>query len=278
MRLFLFLALFAMTINAPIAFADDNETQPLPTLEELISQEGEPATIPAETEETSIDKATEDDDEAEEQSAFASATDEQIAESQKFYKYCTQNDTMNKRKDCKCAATRFLEARMKYGSTTSRQKIILENLNTCLLDGVEKTPEVDVSNITQKQLDEANGVYKHCQSNARLRYRHDCECYASKYLEMRLEGGPMMASDIMRSNLHNQCRDYVKLAGTEYSECMIEPPATGLGNISQKQFCECFARDWIKRYEASAGQITNSVNMHLKIASKHKCKDPENYQ
>lgn len=211
---------------------------------------------------------------------FANASDDQIKEAQRFFKYCTENETLNKQKDCKCAATSYLRTRMSLGPDASPEQIMAENRNTCLFDEANALPtdnEADISKYSKKEIEEAEVVYAECTASQRLSSAFDCECFASKYLEKRHKEGPVLQKDIIYNQLRTECRNVVETTGREYSLCMSNPSFRDTNGIERKSFCECYARQWGKNFEGYKGVIDKKSRRYLKMMSRSHCIRPENY-
>lgn len=211
------------------------------------------------------------------ESPFATATDEQIIEAQRYYKYCAQNETLNAQKDCKCAATRFLETRLRLGATATPKDIIAANINACLKD--EKRSRVDdytdLSYITDAQMKEAEAIYKECQTTPRIRRYNDCECLGAAFLDERLKRGPIDHKDVILMDIHH-CKNVVETTGMAYSECM-SAPYSAEQPVEPKRFCECYARRWADKYGNFKGRVTSAHRVSFKVSARLECRQPDAY-
>ncbi len=212
---------------------------------------------------------------------FDQASEEDLKESQRFLKYCTQNETLNKQKDCKCAAVAYLETRLKLGSEASPEEIIADTRNSCLHDPKTAITDEDVVNLnkySEKQIEEAEAVYEYCQNTVRFNTAFDCECFASKFLEERYKKGPLYPKNSIFVELQPFCKNVVNSTGYEYSTCMTGPAIRNTNGIEIKKFCECYARQWAKNYEGYNGIIDKNSRQHLKSVSRAYCRRPDNYK
>ena len=213
----------------------------------------------------------------EESDVFSDATDEQITESQIFYESCTENEIMNVRKDCKCAATKYLETRISLGDEATKEEIITANINTCLKDedSVATQSEIDdVKEVTDKQLDEAELMLAECKSTLKLSRYYDCECYAAKFLAGRMSKGPFASKEEILIGFQDDCRNIVETTGIEYSRCMSDtlakPPRNGM---SSKAFCECYARKWADLFRSYKGRVNRHAKRNLRLRAKAHCRN-----
>lgn len=216
----------------------------------------------------------------EESNAFARASDAQIDEAQKFYKKCKDNETLNARKDCKCAATSYLETRLKLGDSATVEQITAENINSCLKDekSMIQDPKKVKVEVTETQMKEAESVYAWCKGDYDVSRQLDCECLASEFLQKRIEEGPILGRDIILGSLGGKCKNLVESAGAQYQQCMSGAAVKKTYGIERKKFCECYARAWTKSYEAQSGNFNPRMKMSYGTKAIGQCKRPEAYQ
>ena len=215
-----------------------------------------------------------------EQNIFATATDQQIKEAQQFYDICNDNETMREKKDCKCAATSYLETRINLGEAATTQQIMDANINTCLKDEARAIIEgenPDLSKITDEQLEESQAVYEHCKASPDISRQYDCECFAAKFLDERLEIGPLQDWDMIFLRLRSSCRNIVETTGFEYSRCMRRFGKRPPPGIESVDFCECYAREWAREFENFTGDITNDGMDNMRFRARSICKKPDSY-
>lgn len=209
---------------------------------------------------------------------FENASDEEIEEAQQFYKYCAKNDTMSKRKDCKCATVSYLRARLSLGSEATVKQIMKQNINTCLTDEargkIDKTRATrDLSEISDSQLEEAEAVFQHCKARRALGSQFDCECFAARFLDERLEIGPLAGWDQIFLRFKSECRNVVATTGRAYTVCMERFGVRSAVNMEPKEFCECYARKWAELFENFQGKITTDVKSSLRGLARGHCSD-----
>ncbi len=212
-------------------------------------------------------------------SIFTKASDKQINEAQRFYKKCISNKTFSKKKNCKCAATSYLATRLELGDAATPSQIMDKNVNLCLNNKEdETTAQTDLSKITDAQLKESNEAYERCKSNAKISRSFDCECFGARYLDKRLELGPIVSYDEIFLTLRNECRNIIETTGFEYTQCMKYTRYSPPNNIEAKDYCECFASQWGKRFKAYKGQINIHSKRRIKTRSTSYCLQPEAYK
>lgn len=209
---------------------------------------------------------------------FDDATDEQIKEAQQFYNYCTDNDTISAKKDCKCATVSYLNARLKLGPDVTTKQIMAHNVNTCLKDAarskIDKTRATrDLSHITDTQLAEAEEVFQHCKARRALSSQFDCECFAARFLDERLDIGPIANWDIIFIRFQSECRNVVETTGYAYSRCMSNFGVRSAINMEPKEFCECYARKWADIFENFPGKISTDSKRMMRSQARGHCRD-----
>ncbi|MGN7437882.1 MAG: hypothetical protein ACTHOO_04485 [Alcanivorax sp.] len=210
------------------------------------------------------------------QNVFSQASDTQIEEAQRYYKKCKNNTVMSERKDCKCAATMYLETRLKLGNGASVEQIIAENVNSCLKDdakAVNGNGSLDDIEVTEKQREEAEHIYQYCKSNQQLRTRADCECLAANFLQERITTDPIRGQDeiIGAILINGKCKNLVDSTGQEYTGCMAGS-GYGMEGLDQKKYCECYARTWAKALERHTGKIGPATKNSMRLMARMTCK------
>jgi hypothetical protein len=213
---------------------------------------------------------------------YTIATDAQIEEAQRFYESCINNETMNRQKDCKCAAASFLETRMKLGETASVEAIMKENINTCLMDSkkgvISNIEELGLEDVTEQQMEEALSVYEWCNGYNDLKNQNDCECLAAKFLDFRIKRGPIPSQNALVIEISQKyCRNIIETTGMEFSKCM-----TGTGfsyfNIRPKDYCECYARAWGSMFKNYEGRMDEYKKSSIRLNARSYCAKPESYK
>lgn len=215
------------------------------------------------------------------QSVFSGASDDNIKEAQRFFKYCGENDTMNRQKDCRCAATKYLETRMSLGDDASPEQILAENVNTCLKDAryeIDPAERTNIEKYSQKDIAEAEAFFEDCSGDTGYRISFDCECLASRFLEERHKRGPLYPAESIKVLLQLECRNVVETTGYEYSSCMSSPAFRNTNGIERKTFCECYARQWAKMYESFRGVVDSKSTMNMQANARGICKKPASYK
>lgn len=252
------------------SFNNLSAAQDMVNAPETNETETQAAPEPQETENNSEDNGN----------VFARASDAQIEEAQKFYKKCKGNETLSARKDCKCAATSYLETRLRLGNSATIEQIIAENINSCLKDEdsmIEQPDRVKIE-VTEVQMKEAESIYNWCKGNYDVSRELDCECLASEFLQKRVEEGPMIGRDIILGSLGGKCKNLVDTAGAQYQQCMSGAAVKKTYGIERKKFCECYARAWTKNYEAQTGKFNPRMKMSFGVIAIAQCKKPDAYR
>ncbi len=214
---------------------------------------------------------------------YEKATNDQIEEAQQYYNHCSQNDTISKQRDCKCATVAYLKTRIKLGPEATTKQIMSTNRNMCLkgkaLSSLNKDRSTrDLSNLTDKQLSEAEAVFQHCKERRALNSQFDCECFASRFLDERLEVGPLLKWDSIFARFSSECRNIIETTGIEYSSCMGHFGIKDAINMEPKEYCECYARKWADLFENYPGHITFSIKGSLKSQARGYCQDLDRFR
>lgn len=212
---------------------------------------------------------------------FKKATDKQISEAQKFYVSCTENEVMSEQKDCRCAATEFLETRIALGDDVSVRDILQVNINQCLKNPENALTAKDIETakkISEAQKEEAQYVYNECKNSPKLSKNYICECRAASFLEARIKAGPLRDQGMLLIGLKDTCKNTVQRTGGEYSDCMSRGTTiVDIGDIELKDFCECYAKEWVKLYE-KAPDLNPRVEQRMLINASVMCSRPNMYE
>ncbi len=211
---------------------------------------------------------------------FAKATNEQLEEAERFYDACSKNETMSTMKNCKCAASEYLQKRIELGDDATVKEILSANADKCLINASNPPyddKEIDLSNVTDAQIKEAEEILQECKSTLKINQLYDCECYAARYLDARIKLGPFASKEIIIGSFSSECRNIVDSTGHEYTRCMAITTKRPVKNIEPKDFCECYARQWGKYFKAHQGRIDLSARNNMKLRAKLYCRRPENY-
>ncbi len=138
--------------------------------------------------------------------------------------------------------------------------------------------DMGLSEITDAQLEEAEAMLRNCQSTLKLSRYYDCECYAAKFLDGRIKKGPMASKEEIIETFYSDCRNIIETTGYEYTRCMARTVKRPVKNIEPKDFCECYARQWAKNFEAYDGIVNFSSKNLMKLRARSYCKHRENYE
>lgn len=261
LRIFLFLALLALQIFSPAdAFAQDM-----------------PVDAPAAP--------------AKKKTIYDKATDAQIKEAQAFYDFCTKDDAMLQDYNCQCAASTYLDSRIRLGDKASKREVVRTIGDKCpasktALDDERndetndkgigapntetETPYLDLSDATDAQLNEAQTVFEECKSDFIMSLNHDCRCIASSFLGKRLELGPITSKNNILASFRNICKNVVGTTGYEYTNCMADASYDEY-NTERKSICECYARKWAELYEKATVEITSVNKNDMRVAARTIC-------
>ncbi len=217
-------------------------------------------------------------------SPFSKASDEQIKQTQRYYQKCKENETLSKIKDCKCAATSYLETMLELGDNATTENILAANANKCLKDTkakIDDIDKIDLGEVTEKQIAEAEAAQEWCNSKPEIRSEHDCECVAAKFLEIRVNDGPIIGKDeiLSRILIPALCKNIVESTGSAYSKCMKQPNSAFKNvKVEPKEYCECYARKWAEYYENHVGKLGPKTRGNYEFFSRMYCLKDSSYE
>ncbi len=128
-----------------------------------------------------------------------------------------------------------------------------------------KVMDLDLSEIPDVYLIEAENYRKHCQKRVLLRTYYNCECMAMEYLEKRIDVGPSMDESGIVMRLSNQCVDVTNAAGQMYKQCHDTSSLMGLRGDAER-YCSCVGNNYAKIFKAS--NVKPSSQTFARIQSK----------
>lgn len=139
----------------------------------------------------------------------------------------------------------------------------------------QQQPEANpYANLPQEYIDEASAYYAECERTFTMRQYYNCKCWATAYLDKRIELGPDSHHDNIRMAIQHDCIDATAAAGYEYEQCLnngtIMPQ-----NIAPEEYCSCYANTYAKLFEMVRASPNSQVFMHLQTQAYIACKDPE---
>lgn len=119
----------------------------------------------------------------------------------------------------------------------------------------------DLSQTPQSYIEESAAIYKSCEDTEKLRRNHKCKCYATEYLNKRIEQGQSASQESLLIALRDSCRNVEATTHQQYVSCMGESYDTSaLGkNVTKEAYCTCVADEWKQSYSSFQGKIHSSV-------------------
>lgn len=198
---------------------------------------------------------------------ISKASDKQIAEAQRFYKSCTNNQDLSFDHDCRCMAGEFLANRMVMGDSVPAKKIYAAVRNLCTIDPNRKAQDDDAvggDDFTDAELEEAQAVYNQCMGDQLMKINHDCRCMASTFLQNRRQMGRIPKPDQILVSMRNVCKNGTEMAGYLYTDCINKPDFLPPAVRDAKKFCECYANGFAKEFERMNAE--NNVQNRSSIA------------
>lgn len=135
----------------------------------------------------------------------------------------------------------------------------------------ESVRALDVEKLTDKQMEEMQRVYDMCSANYFNQRTTNCECYASKYIEKRVEMGDEAGHDVIALSLEGVCPNIEGQAGLTYDECIKRPPPISLKGKTHEEYCECVANTFATLYKQLEGRFDTKNPRPLRVRAMVSC-------
>lgn len=119
---------------------------------------------------------------------------------------------------------------------------------------------------------EAENFKAYCDKDYRLKTNYDCECFAMKFLDARIDFGPYVTRSQIMMEIGNSCISAVNIAGESYTECMAAPTLVP-GRHDPEEFCSCVANAYAKLYDRAGVSFTSKTRVALKSRAMASCTD-----
>ena len=125
-------------------------------------------------------------------------------------------------------------------------------------------------------------VYEKCESDKDFRNNVICDCLAEKVVELyakqsQEQSGQSMDILIATIETNGSCRNVPMTTRIEYEKCM-----SGSGfdyeNIPQKDYCECYARNWAELFGEFEGGIDSYRKSSIRGKARSYCLKPDAYK
>jgi len=128
------------------------------------------------------------------------------------------------------------------------------------------------------QIEEAQTIYDLCVGTLRIKQKKHCECYATKFLQNRVENGPDRQKEAILIDLKNSCLNIVTQTEAEYYSCM---PQNGYGGFTEaqkdpifhKKYCECYAHNWASLIGEKNNEVSIKKQTSLRRTARAQCRD-----
>lgn len=143
--------------------------------------------------------------------------------------------------------------------------------DTLLNQGKKKLPYKNYSDIPEEAIIEAEAFEKACAANINLSTYYDCECWSMRFLETRLELGPLTQPEVVMMRIGAECPNTPAIAGSGYDSCI----AQGIDFFPKKQdpeeYCSCVGNAYAKLFERSGQAIDTQLMVQLRTISSLSC-------
>jgi hypothetical protein len=128
--------------------------------------------------------------------------------------------------------------------------------------------------IPDMYIQESMNVFDQCNSTLSMSQNFDCECFASKFLELRVATGPIGSTQALKMKLRRECRNSTKAAGVAYESCLRGtgqmPPGT-----DPEVLCSCVGNTYAKLLDQDKPIITQSSIIDYQTRAQMICNNPD---
>jgi hypothetical protein len=128
--------------------------------------------------------------------------------------------------------------------------------------------------IPEMYIQESMNVFDQCNSTLSMSENYDCECLASKFMELRMETGPQGSTQALLMNLRQDCRNSTKAAGVAYENCL-----RGVGEMlpgtDPEILCSCVGNTYAKLLDRDKPIITQATIIDYQTRAQMLCKNPD---
>lgn len=199
-----------------------------------------------------------------------------LKEMDRFYAYCAKEPTLSEHYDCRCLSMKFLDKRRERGEDVRVDDILASIRGQCAQGEGEAPPfpadAALMGGYTQEEIDEADGVFQSCKSNPEMTMAYDCECFAAKYLDERVQRGPEPPGSYITMLVSQTCPNPEGVAGNTYESCLGRPGLMPLPRgKTVEQYCECYANEYAKLYKQAGQGYNSTVRVELQSRAMDAC-------
>ncbi|MCB1784107.1 MAG: hypothetical protein KDI13_08920 [Alphaproteobacteria bacterium] len=205
---------------------------------------------------------------------FSKATDEQVAEAQKFYHECKGNEFMSQDHDCRCLAGEYLNQRISLGDDVDASVIMDKIRPLCLKDPNMEvgTGKDNLSEYSDEELKDAQRIYNMCKTNVKMQTFYDCRCLSAKYIDKRHTDGAFASDDEVLLAFKDDCKNVPEIAGYKFNTCMGADYLFVPKGARAKDFCECYGNAAATLYANHRGRVSEAAKLNLDGAALAECK------
>ncbi len=153
-----------------------------------------------------------------------------------------------------------------------------ESLSDTLKSAPAAQPQATVNpyaDIPDEFIVEARQFYDMCSTTANMFQYYDCKCLATKFLDKRIEMGPVPRTDSITIAIERECPDASEAAGYEYGQCLGKASLLSHGNIPIEDYCTCFANTYARLYENMSAGPSSTTFINLQAQAHTMCRDPK---
>ena len=134
---------------------------------------------------------------------------------------------------------------------------------------------IDLSKTPKAYIEEASSIYSACKKNYKMNLNHDCKCYASAFLEQRVEKGNDVSQNTIAISLRPLCRNIENTTKQHHHSCMsdtYDPSEIG-EHVTKADYCDCVANEWKKAYSSYQGDTSDpAFHREVSFAAVMTCK------
>ncbi|MCD8563066.1 MAG: hypothetical protein LRY54_03260 [Alphaproteobacteria bacterium] len=123
----------------------------------------------------------------------------------------------------------------------------LPKIKDPLLDKEKKPlPYKNFSEIPEEAITEAIQVGKDCAADEMMSTYYDCECRAMRFLEARLQHGPLDNASTVMLDIQGECPNLPAIAGSAYNTCIHQGIAFFPAGQDPEEYCTCVGNSYAK--------------------------------
>lgn len=139
----------------------------------------------------------------------------------------------------------------------------------------KRLPYKNFDEIPEEAVKEAQQVEKDCAADPMLSTYFDCECRAMRFLEARLERGPIDDAGAVMLDIKGECPNTPAIAGAAYKTCIEQGISFFPSGQDPEEYCSCVGRSYAKLYARAGQDFDTQLIVELKTMATLSCTKQE---